>query len=76
MTTANKQLLLTTATTDKQLKPISAAVVPLREGPADIERERERQRGRERQTHRKRDKHRGRDRYRERARDIYSERER
>ena len=35
LTTANKQLLLTTATADKQLKPISAAVVPLREGPAD-----------------------------------------
>ena len=36
LTIANKQWLLTTATTDKQLKPISAAVVPLREGPADI----------------------------------------
>ena len=37
VTTANKQLVLTTATADKQLQPISAAVVPLREGPADMD---------------------------------------
>ena len=36
VTTANKQLVLTTATADKQLQPISAAMVPLREGPADV----------------------------------------
>ena len=36
LTTANKHLPLKTATADKQLKPISAAVVALRGGPADI----------------------------------------
>ncbi len=36
LTTANKQLVLTTATANKQLHPIPAAVVALRKGPADI----------------------------------------
>ena len=35
---ANKQLVLTTATADIQLHPIPAAGVPLRQGPADYTR--------------------------------------